>query len=73
MSDPNDILTTDEAAKLMKVGISMLEKHRVYGDGPPFYKVGRSVRYIRHEIMTWLQTRRCISTSDSGRIGTDAA
>ena len=37
---------------------------RVTGDGPPFYRFGGSVRYVRAELDEWATGRRRTSTSD---------
>jgi hypothetical protein len=39
------LLTPKEAAELLKVSLSWLAKARMRGDGPPFIKIGRSIRY----------------------------
>jgi Helix-turn-helix domain len=39
------LLTPKEAAELLKVSVSWLAKARIRGDGPPFIKIGRSIRY----------------------------
>jgi hypothetical protein len=39
------MLTPKEFAKAQKVSISWLAKARKRGDGPPFVRFGRSVRY----------------------------
>ncbi len=50
-----EMLTPAEFAKALKVSESWLAKARMRGDGPPFIKVGRSVRYfpLRH----WLDAQ----------------
>jgi len=40
-----NLLKPKEAAVLLKVSVSWLAKARVRGDGPPYIKVGRSIRY----------------------------
>ncbi len=40
-----DMLTPREFAKTQKVSLSWLAKARKRGDGPPFVRFGRSVRY----------------------------
>ena len=39
------LLTPKEAAQLLKVSESWLAKARMRGDGPPFIKIGRAIRY----------------------------
>jgi hypothetical protein len=41
-----ELLTPKEFAKVLKVSVSWLAKARKRGDGPPFYRAGRSVRYF---------------------------
>jgi len=43
----------------------MLNKRRVFGDGPPFLKIGRSVRYRPSDLDAWAATRLRKSTSDN--------
>lgn len=52
-------LTTQEAAKLLGLGKSTLEKARFYRrpDGPPFLKFGATVRYDRASLLSWAQAR----------------
>jgi hypothetical protein len=41
-----EMLTPKEFAKTQKVSLSWLAKARKRGDGPPFVRFGRSVRYF---------------------------
>ena len=43
---PAELLTPKEYAELAKVSLSWLAKARKRGDGPPFVRFGRSVRYF---------------------------
>ncbi len=43
---PAELLTPKEYAKAAKVSLSWLAKARKRGDGPPFVRFGRSVRYF---------------------------
>ena len=58
------LLTPAEVARLLKVSVSWLAKSRMRGDGPPFVKIGRSVRYSS-AVKEWLRTRGRTSTSES--------
>jgi hypothetical protein len=40
-----DVSTPAETAKILKVSESWLAKARMRGEGPPFIRIGRSVRY----------------------------
>ena len=41
-----EMLTPKEFAKVVKVSVSWLAKARERGDGPPFVRLGRSIRYF---------------------------
>lgn len=42
------------------------EGRRVDGTGPPFVRIGRSIRYQPSAVHAWLATRVRTSTSDPG-------
>ena len=42
----DEMLTPEEFAKVLKCSISFLAKARKRGDGPPFYRRGRFIRYF---------------------------
>ena len=59
-------LRTVAAANYVGSSKSTLEKLRVYGGGPIFHKLGRTVVYDTDDLDAWLATRRRNSTSDLG-------
>ncbi|MFD0860531.1 helix-turn-helix domain-containing protein [Roseovarius aquimarinus] len=52
-----------EAADYLCQSIRTLQKWRVTGFGPHFYKPGRSVRYRRRDLRDWAEGRRRQHTS----------
>ena len=44
-----------EAAVRLKVSLSWLAKARMRGDGPPFIRVGRSIRYAEAALIQWMK------------------
>jgi hypothetical protein len=60
-----EILTTQQAAAFLQVSSQFLEIARVKGDGPPFSKVGRMVRYQRSTLRQWLRQQQRRSTSET--------
>jgi excisionase family DNA binding protein len=58
------LLTPKEAAKLLKVSVSWLAKARMRGDGPPFIKVGRAIRYSETALIQWMKGQQRMSTSE---------
>lgn len=58
------LLTPNETADFLPVSESWLAKARMRGDGPPFLKVGRSIRYSQAALVQWLQHQLRSSTSE---------
>jgi predicted DNA-binding transcriptional regulator AlpA len=58
------LLTPKEAAKLLKVSLSWLAKARMRGDGPPYIRIGRSIRYAEVALVQWMKSRQRLSTSE---------
>jgi excisionase family DNA binding protein len=58
------LLTPKEAAERLKVSLSWLAKARMRGDGPPFIKIGRSIRYSETALQQWMKSRQRLSTSE---------
>jgi predicted DNA-binding transcriptional regulator AlpA len=53
-----------EVARLLKVSLSWLAKARMRGDGPPFNKIGRAIRYPEAALIQWMKGRQRLSTSE---------
>jgi predicted DNA-binding transcriptional regulator AlpA len=60
----DELLTPPEAARFLKVSLSWLAKARMRGDGPPFVKIGRSIRYTVAALTQWMRSRQRLSTSE---------
>lgn len=61
---PNEFLVVKEAAALLHVSKSFLDKLRVNGGGPEFIRLGaRKVLYRRQDLENWARSRRFESTS----------
>jgi predicted DNA-binding transcriptional regulator AlpA len=58
------LLTPRAAAQVLSVSESWLAKARMRGDGPPYVKVGRAVRYAQAAVLQWLKSRQHLSTSE---------
>ena len=61
----SEILTTNQAAHLLGLAASTLNKWRVYGTGPCFIKLGRAVRYRREDLEAYLASNTQLSTCKS--------
>ena len=58
------LLTTEQAAWLLRISRKTLERMRVEGRGPRFVKLGRCVRYRQRDLLTWISTNTHQSTSE---------
>ena len=58
------LFTAREAADFLRLSLSWLAKARMRGDGPPYVKLGRSVRYREGALVQWLKSRARLSTSE---------
>lgn len=61
---PVALLTPKEAGRLLKVSLSWLAKARMRGDGPPFIKIGRAIRYSEAALIQWMKSQQRLSTSE---------
>ena len=66
---PQRYLRTPEAARLVGLSIRTLEKHRIYGTGPRYSKLGGRVVYRVEDLQAWADLGAKMSTSDPG-VGT---
>lgn len=62
---PNALLDVEQAALLLGLGRRTLENWRCRGEGPPFLKIGRTVRYAPSDLAHWLESRRCHNTGQA--------
>ena len=53
-----------EAARYLGMSTSTLNKWRMFGNGPPFMKMGSSVLYRKEDLDSWMESRVRESTSD---------
>jgi len=61
---PSRYLRTQEAARFLGLSQRTLEKHRTYGTGPTFRKLGGRVVYSVDELQAWANLGVATSTSD---------
>ena len=58
------VFTPEETANRLKVSLSWLAKARMRGDGPPFIKIGRAIRYSEAALQQWTKSQQRLSTSE---------
>jgi predicted DNA-binding transcriptional regulator AlpA len=66
---PLRYLRTSEAARIVGLSFRTLEKHRTYGTGPRYSKLGGRVVYRLKDLLAWVELGAKTSTSDPG-VGT---
>ncbi len=66
---PPRYLRTPEAARFLGLSGRTLEKHRTYGTGPRYSKLGGRVVYRLEDLQAWVDRGSKASTSDPG-VGT---
>lgn len=63
---PPRYLRTPEAARFLGLSGRTLEKHRTYGTGPTYKKIGGRVVYALDDLQGWANRGTKTSTSDPG-------
>lgn len=67
---PPRLLRTQEAARFLGISIRTLEKHRTYGTGPLYRKIGGRVLYALRDLEAWsaIGTRKSTSDTSAGMV-----
>jgi predicted DNA-binding transcriptional regulator AlpA len=63
---PQRYLRTPDAALLLGLSARTLEKHRCFGTGPAYHKLGGRVVYALEDLQSWADLGVRRSTSDPG-------
>ena len=58
------LLTPRDAANFLHLSQSWLAKARMRDDGPPYVKIGRSIRYSEATLVRWLKSKQRLSTTE---------
>lgn len=53
-TDNAELLNEREAAAFLRVAQGTLQQWRAAGKGPPFHRLGRTIRYDREALRMWL-------------------
>lgn len=65
LTPPIRFLRTPEAGRLLGLSGRTLEKHRTYGTGPRYRKIGGRVVYDEGDLRTWADQGLRLSTTDA--------
>jgi predicted DNA-binding transcriptional regulator AlpA len=63
----SQLITTAQAATIVRLSPNTLDKMRVTGRGPKYLKVGRRVFYRPEDLDAWLNSNAHSSTSEYGQ------
>jgi predicted DNA-binding transcriptional regulator AlpA len=63
---PPRMLRTPEAARFLGLSGRTLEKHRTYGTGPSYKKIGGRVIYALGDLQAWADRGARTSTTEEG-------
>jgi predicted DNA-binding transcriptional regulator AlpA len=67
-----DLIDTPALAQRLGIDESTANKWRLTGEGPPFVKLGRSVRYRLCDVSAWVASRVVRSTSEADALPSKA-
>jgi helix-turn-helix protein len=68
----DDFVTVGIAAEIAHASTRVLNRMRWAGEGPAYFKIGRSVRYRVGDVRVWLESKRVTSTADYQQNGAGA-
>jgi len=57
-AEPHQFITEKQAARHLALSISLLQKQRHLQQGPPYYKIGRAVRYYLPDLIAFAESHR---------------
>jgi len=60
---PLKLLKQSEVAEIIRKSEAWLERKRWEGGGPRFMKIGRNVLYRESDLLVWLESQPCISST----------
>jgi predicted DNA-binding transcriptional regulator AlpA len=68
MTQPGDrILTERELAEITSFSPRTLQAWRQRQAGPPFIRVGRSIRYSLLDVIAWMKAQTCVPKAEGRR------
>jgi excisionase family DNA binding protein len=54
----SDWMSTEDVSEEFRVPVATIYQWNYSGTGPPRYRLGRHVRFLRSEVTAWAQSRR---------------
>ncbi len=63
---PSQWLTEKKVASITGLSLSTLQKHRFYGRGIAYSKIGRAVRYREADVISFMESKKVIPAGNGG-------
>ena len=60
---PEQLMSTVQVAELLQIPVGTLHNWRYRGHGPAGFRVGRHIRFLRSDILQWIETQRASDPS----------
>ena len=73
LASSTKLLRHVEAASFLRLAPRTLARHRAYGTGPVFIRLGHRILYHPDDLMVWAQSHRYRSTSEPTTQSTSAS
>ncbi len=54
MKNDDELLTTDDAARMLGMTVGALAMRRSLGLEPAYHKLGKAVRYLRRDLLAYI-------------------
>lgn len=64
------IYTTEDMAAVMQMSVEALKAHRKRRTGPPYFKIGSTVRYSGDAVRAWAMSESRKSVREIGEVST---
>ena len=64
MEIKNKYLTEKQVAEITGISLSTLRNERSLGQGIPYVKLGRSVRYNLYDVIDYMESRKIVTHDD---------
>jgi predicted DNA-binding transcriptional regulator AlpA len=66
LNTPTNLLDDHGVAAILGCARGSLQKRRLTGDGPPFVRIGRLVRYRPDDVAAWIEAKPALRSTSQG-------
>ncbi|QSH41880.1 helix-turn-helix domain-containing protein [Lentisphaerota bacterium] len=58
----SEFLTTKKVANLLAISVETIKRFRATNEGPKYAKFGKSIRYAKKDVDTWIELQKVKTT-----------